>query len=163
MQVVLLKDVRDLGKKWETKQVRDGYARNFLIPQGLATPARPELMREIALRKETAAIKAAAAETRLSAALANLEHANVTIRRPAGEKGQLFAGIGQEEIAEALSKIVGADIPADILLIPKPIKQVGTYNITLKRPQSEVSYGFQIIVEPQEPQSAPSQHVSSSA
>ncbi len=130
MKVLLLKDVKGLGKAGEIKEAKDGYARNFLIPKGLAKLATPEVVEE--WKKEQAK-----KEAELKAELAKindikekLENEKIIIKHKLGANGQLLGSVTNKEIAEVLQKN-GYDIDKK-QIEHKTIKAPGVYNIDIK-------------------------------
>ena len=131
MKVVFLKDVEGSGKVGEIKNVADGFARNFLLPRGLAAPATAT-----AIKKGEAA---AAAEARRQAqldeqaqTLADKLAAGVTITAKAGRKGRLFGSVTQADIAQEIANILGQEIDRHQVLLAEPIKEVGTHEVVLQ-------------------------------
>ena len=131
MKVVFLKDVEGSGKVGEIKNVADGFARNFLLPRGLAAPATAT-----AIKKGEAA---AAAEARRQAqldeqaqTLADKLAAGVTITAKAGRKGRLFGSVTQADIAQEIANILGQEIDRHQVLLAEPIKEVGIHEVALQ-------------------------------
>ena len=125
MQIILMEKVVNLGGLGDLVKVKDGYARNFLIPQGKAKRATPATMKEFESKR--ADLEKAAAE-KLVAAQAfaeKLSGAVVTVARKAGVDGRLFGSVGNHDIAEGL-KALGFDIEKSTIRMPMgPIKAVG--------------------------------------
>jgi len=131
VKVVFLKDVEGSGKVGEIKNVADGFARNFLLPRGLAAPATAT-----AIKKGEAA---AAAEARRQAqldeqaqTLADKLAAGVTITAKAGRKGRLFGSVTQTDIAQEIANILGQEIDRHQVLLAEPIKEVGIHEVALQ-------------------------------
>lgn len=132
MKVILLQDVKALGKKGEIKDVADGYGRNFLIGKKLACEATPQNLKNLAVEQKKQADKAAAelAEAkRLAAELAKLQ---IDMPVKAGEGGKLFGSVTNKELAEAISAKVGAEIDKRKVEIKDPIKALGVAEVTVK-------------------------------
>ena len=128
MQVILLQRIVNLGKLGETVDVKSGYGRNYLIPQGKALPATPANVEKFeARRAELEAIEAeelAAAQKRADA----LTDVNVIMRAKSGEDGKLFGSIGTRDIADALTKS-GLEVDRSEVKLPEgTLRQVGEYN-----------------------------------
>jgi large subunit ribosomal protein L9 len=125
MQIILMEKVVNLGSLGDLVKVKDGYARNFLIPQGKAKRATPAAMKEFEGRR--AELEKAAAE-KLVAAQAFAEKISgvvVTVARKAGVDGRLFGSVGNSDIADGL-KALGFDIEkSDIRMPTGPLKAVG--------------------------------------
>jgi large subunit ribosomal protein L9 len=125
MQIILLEKVANLGNLGDVVKVKDGYARNFLIPQGKAKRATPAAMAEFEARRadleKAAADKLAAAQEFAT----KLEGVDVTVARKAGVDGRLFGSVTNYDVAEAL-KTVGFDVEkSDIRMPMGPLKVVG--------------------------------------
>jgi len=131
MQVILLKDVRKIGRKYDEKNVTDGYALNFLIPQGLAEASTAKNKKkyedlrahEEKTRKEQIAM--------LESHMKKIEETGLQISGKANDKGHLFAGIHKAELSEELSKAVGTHISQDFIELAKPLKEVGEHMVAV--------------------------------
>ena len=125
MQIILLEKVVNLGNLGDIVKVKDGYARNFLIPQKMAKRATPAAMAEFEARR--AELEKAAAE-KLAAAQAVADKMNgtaVTVTRKAGMDGRLFGSVGNADVAEAL-KLAGFEVDKSFVRMPEgPLKVVG--------------------------------------
>ncbi len=132
MKVVLLKDVKNIGKRDEILNVSDGYARNFLFPQKLAAEATPGMLKEI--EKKRAAQDAREAE-RLAEArkLADsLKGKVIELPIKCGDKGRLYGSVTTAEVAERLEKQHGAAVDKRKIELGDPIREVGDRNITIR-------------------------------
>ena len=132
MQVILLQRIVNLGKLGETVDVKPGYGRNFLIPQGKALPATAANIEKFeARRAELEAIEAkelAAAQERADA----LKDVNVIMRAKSGEEGKLFGSIGTRDIAEALTNS-GLEVDRSEVKLPEgAFRQVGEFNVDIQ-------------------------------
>ncbi|VEG13856.1 50S ribosomal protein L9 [Moraxella cuniculi] len=132
MQVILLQRVVNLGKLGETVDVKAGYGRNYLIPQGKALPAtEANLAKFEARRAELEALEAqelAAANKRAEA----LTDVNVIMRAKSGDEGKLFGSIGARDIADALTKS-GLEVDRSEVKMPEgAFRQVGEYKVTIQ-------------------------------
>jgi len=130
MKVLLLKDVKGLGKAGEIKEAKDGYARNFLIPKGLAKLATPEVVEEWKKEqaKKEAELKAELAK--INEIKEKLENEKIVIKHRLGANGQLLGSVTNKEIAEVLQQ-KGYDIDKK-QIEHKTIKAPGVYNIDIK-------------------------------
>ena len=127
MKVILIKDVKKLGTIGEIKEVSDGYARNYLIPQGLALEATATRLKETQekdLKKQKQKGKEEAAARILQE---KLEGKTVKLMARTGGSDKLFGAITAKEIAEALQKEYGAKIDRKKIELKEPIKHLGTY------------------------------------
>ena|ERR1700733_14791336 len=132
MKVVLLKDVRKVGKKFEIKDVSDGYALNFLIPQKLAEVSTPASMKKIEVLKVKSETEKKIQEDLLVKNLKNLDGATVELSEKANEVGHLFKGVHKEEIVEAIKKQLSLDITPDYIILEKSIKEAGETEVEAK-------------------------------
>ena len=132
MKVILLSDVKGQGKKGEIVNVIDGYARNFLFPRNLAQEANAQNLNSAQVRQDAAAHKKAVEKKNAEELAAQLADRGVTIQAKCGSTGRLFGAITNAEIAEALSAQTGLDIDKKKVVLQNPIKELGTYTVTLK-------------------------------
>ncbi|MFA5736748.1 MAG: 50S ribosomal protein L9 [Candidatus Paceibacterota bacterium] len=144
MKIILKRDVAKVGRKNEIKDVADGYARNNLIPQGLAVPATIENLAKVRDwekgRKEVE-IKIDSIFVTLQEKLANKK---VKIKQKAGPEDHLFAGLREKDIAEFLTKETGLGINSEWVILPKPLKMLGEHKITLRKGESDFEFLFEI-------------------
>ena len=131
MKVVLLKDVKNVGKRDDILTVSDGYARNFLFPQKLAAEATPGALKEI-LRKR-AAQDAREAEMLAEAKdkAAALKDKVIALQVKCGDKGRLYGSVTTAEVAEALEKQHGVTVDKRKIDIGEPIREVGMRTISV--------------------------------
>jgi len=130
MKVILLKDINKLGRKDDIKDVSDGYARNFLLPRGLAAPLTPALLRESEVRKASAAAKIQK-ETEAAKVLAGkIGKTKLTIKVKSNEKKELFGSVDAGQIADAL-KEKGIEVSKNQILLEEPIKKLGDYKVKI--------------------------------
>ena len=132
MKVVLLKDVKNIGKRDEILNVSDGYARNFLCPQKLAMEATPGTLKEI--QKKRAAQDAREAE-QLAEAKARAEKIKgkvVELKVKCGEKGRLYGSVTAAEVAEALEKQLGVAADKRKIDLGDPIRETGDREISVR-------------------------------
>ena len=132
MKVILLSDVKGQGTKGEIVNVSDGYARNFLFPRNLAQEANAQNLNSAQVRQDAAAHKKAVEKKNAEELAAQLADRGVTIQAKCGSTGRLFGAITNAEIAEALSAQTGLDIDKKKVVLQNPIKELGTYTVTLK-------------------------------
>lgn len=131
MKVILLKNVDKVGRAGETKEVAEGYARNFLIPKGLARLATAGFVAKVEAQKQAAVEKAAHEEKRLKKLAKELSGVEIKIAAKVGEGGKLYGSVGVEEIAVELKK-KGFEIEKNQIKMDKPIKDVGGHEIVVK-------------------------------
>ncbi len=130
MKVLLLNDVKKLGWLGDIVEVKNGYARNYLVPCGLATIPTEENIKAIAEKRAQKAQERKMAHEKLSRVVAEVEGASVKIAAAANSQGHLFGSVGAVDIAAALRKS-GYEI-SDDMVSSGNLKETGSYNITLK-------------------------------
>lgn len=132
MQVILKKTVNGTGKAGEIVRVSDGFARNMLIPKGLAVEATPANIK--ILEKQRAQVALAAAESKADAEKAKemLSGKKLVIKMKSGEGGKLFGSITSKDIAEAAKDQLGMDIDRKKIALSSSIKAVGTFDVDIK-------------------------------
>jgi len=131
MRVILLQDVKDFGKKYEVKDVKDGYARNFLIPKGLVKKADKKGLEWLAIQKETAEKKAEEELKKFQELASQMDGLEVVIPVKIGEEGQLFEKIDIQDISEKL-KEMGFDIKKQKIELAQPIEELGEFPVKIK-------------------------------
>ena len=130
MKVILLQDIEGLGKKYEIKEVKDGHARNFLIPEKKARAATKEALKWLADQKgviEKEAEEDLKKSQELASKLDGLE-LNITVK--VGDEDQLFESINNQKIVDAL-KILGFEIKKSQVKLEDPIKQIGEFPVSI--------------------------------
>ncbi len=132
MEVVLLEDVKALGKKGQLVKVNDGYARNFILPKKLGIEATPKNLNDLKLQKANAD-KIAAEQLQAAKELAaSLAEKSVTLSIRAGEGGKAFGSVSSKEIAKAITEQLGMEIDKKKLVVPEPLKTFGTHEVPVK-------------------------------
>ena len=131
MKVILLKDVRGVGMHGEVKNVADGYAINKLFPQKLAEPATDEKIKQYEAKKVEHEAAIAKEEEQLGNKIKALNGKKVTITAKATEKGGLFKGIIEKDIAKAILGEHSLEIPTDLMTLEVPIKATGEHTVTI--------------------------------
>ncbi len=148
MEILLKQDVENLGSAGDIVNVKPGYARNYLIPRGLAMPATP------GLRKQAQQIKQAAERRRLrelktAQDLADrISQVTLTFQAKAGESGRLYGSITSAAIAEALSETLGVEMDRRRLRMDHPLRELGEHEISIHLAQG-VDATFKVVVEPE--------------
>ena len=132
MKLILTQDVKGQGKKDQIIEVSDGYARNFLIPRGLAIPADAKSMNEVKNREDSRLHKIETEKAAAKEIAAKLEKITVKIVAEAGSDGRLYGSVTAKDIAEMLQKQHGITIDKRKLTLPENIKAFGTYNAEVK-------------------------------
>ena len=131
MKVVLLQDVKALGKKGDVVEVSEGYARNFLLTKKYAVEATPANLNTLKLQKANADRIAAEQLAEAKEIAAKLEKAFVTVAIKAGENGKTFGSVSSKEIAQELEK-QGIEVDKKKIVLPDPIKEFGEYDVKVK-------------------------------
>ena len=132
MEVILLEDVKSLGKKGQIVKINDGYARNFVLPKKLGLEATPKNLNDLKLQKAREA-KEAAEELQAAKELAvKVEEKPVRLTMKTGEGGKTFGTISTKEVAAAAKEQLGLDIDKKKMKLDEPIKTLGNNIITVK-------------------------------
>ena len=132
MIVILLKDIKGTGKAGDVVKVSDGYARNMLIPKGLATEASEGNVRNLEKQKALLLEKKETEHKKAAALAEKLSELTVRIVTKSGEGGRLFGSITTKDIADALLEQHKMDIDKKKYVLDSPIKHVGEYEIVIK-------------------------------
>jgi len=132
MKIILLQDVKSVGKKGDIIDANDGYARNFLIPKKIGVPANAENMNNLKLQKSN---EAKVAQEQLEEAqrfAKELESKEVVLAIKAGEGGRTFGSVSSKEIANAYKEQCGITIDKKKIQLPESIKNFGVYEVKIK-------------------------------
>ena len=132
MQVVLLEDVKALGKKGEVVKANDGYARNFLLPKKLGVEATPANLAKLKQQKNYEAKVAAEQLAEAKALGESLAGRTLQMRARVGEGGRLFGAIASKEIAQEVKKQMNLEIDKKKMVLPEPIKTLGVHEVSIK-------------------------------
>jgi large subunit ribosomal protein L9 len=130
MKVILLKDINNLGKKYEVKEVKAGYARNFLLPKKLARLATKENLAWLKEQKEKEAKKIEESLKKTQKLASRIDDREVIIPVKVGEKGELFEKITAQKISEKL-KEMGFEIKKSQVVLKEPIKELGEFPVKI--------------------------------
>ena len=147
MEVILREDVQSLGKAGQLVRVKPGYARNFLLPRGLAFEATEGNKKRIDAEAKARATKAGAEKAASEQLAAQLASITVTLRGKAGEEGKLFGSITSQDIAAGLAA-EGFTVDKRKLELEHPIKTVGFHSVTV-RLQSDVHAEVKVNIAPE--------------
>ncbi|MFA5744818.1 MAG: 50S ribosomal protein L9 [Candidatus Paceibacterota bacterium] len=128
MKVILIKDVKNIGRAHEEIEASDGYALNFLIPKKLAIPATSVAKREAETRRKQTVDRTELDAALLTQNIASLADAHIVIKVKANEKGHLYDAVGGPEIRKAAEE-EHIDLPEGVIKLEKPIKEIGTFDI----------------------------------
>ena len=132
MEVILLEDVKSLGKKGQIVKINDGYARNFVLPKKLGLEATPKNLNDLKLKK---ANEDKIAKEKLEAAkefAKVLEESTVVVKIKSGEGGRTFGSVSSKEIAQEAKKQLDFDIDKKKIVLDEPIRTLGTHVIQIK-------------------------------
>jgi len=139
MKVILLEDVKSLGKKGDIVNVSDGYARNAIIPKKLGVEANPKNLNDLKLQKQH---EAKVAQEIYDAAVELskvVEEKKVVVKIKCGEGGKIFGAVSTKEIAAATKEQTGLDLDKKKMQLADPIKALGTYEIPVKLHQKVIA------------------------
>ncbi|MDO4283694.1 MAG: 50S ribosomal protein L9 [Eubacteriales bacterium] len=132
MKVILLEDVKALGKKGEIVNVSDGYARNMLLPKKLGVEATDRNKNDLKLQKAHEEKLAAQKLADAQAMAAELEKIKITVTMKAGEGGKVFGSVSAKEIAQAAKDQHGVEIDKKKIQLEEPIKSFGMFEVPIK-------------------------------
>lgn len=147
MKIILKEDVRGLGYKDDVVEVRDGYGRNYLIPQGKAVVATESALKVLAENQRQRAHKLAQIKADAEAAAAALEGVALTIGAKTSSTGTIFGSVNAIQIAEALEKL-GHNVDRKLIIIKDAVKEVGKYTATIQfHKEVAVEIPFEVVAE----------------
>ena len=132
MEIVLLEDVKALGKKGQIVKVNDGYARNCILPKKLGVEATSKNLNVLTLQKANADRIAAEQLAAAKELGERLEKSSVTLSIKAGEGGKAFGSVSSKEISKAIEDQLGIEIDKKKLILPEPLKTFGTHEVPVK-------------------------------
>ena len=132
MKVILQKDIKGQGKKGELKEVSDGYARNYLLPRGLAVEATADNLNTMRLKDKARQAQIAKEKAQAQEYAEKLGSVVVHVKAKAGSAGRLFGAVTSQEIAEALAAQHGINIEKNQIVQSEPIKQFGSFQVKCK-------------------------------
>jgi len=132
MKVVLLQDVKSLGKSGDLVEVSEGYARNYILPRKIGAPATAETLNTVKLKKANAERIAAEQLAEAKGQAEKLLNSVVTISIKGGENGKTYGSVSTKEIAEAAKNQLGLEIDKKKIVLQEPIKTFGTHEVTVK-------------------------------
>lgn len=132
MEVILLQDVKSLGKKGEVVKVNDGYARNFILPKKLGVEKTDKAMHELKLQKAAEEKRQQEILEEAQALAKNIEAGSITLKIKAGEGGRTFGSVSTKEIAVALKEQLKLEVDKKKLQLADPIRNFGTYHVPVR-------------------------------
>ena len=147
MNIILLDHIDKVGAKHEVVKVKDGFGRNYLIPQGLGIVAnKPNLARLEGLKKQSSK-KEGAVIAAFQAEAAKLKNVTLKITAKAGDSGRLFGSVTSQHIAKAIAEH-GVEVDKRIVEMPEEVKELGTYKATIKfHPEVVTEVEFEVVSE----------------
>ncbi len=148
MKVLLTHDVPSLGRAGETKDVADGFARNYLLPRGLATIASEGALKQAAEQKKTLQKREAKAKAQVGTLAATLNQTQVVFKAKVGEQHRLYGSITAGDIAEEVSRKIGQTVDKRHVELGEPIRSLGTYKVPIRVGPSVVP-SVTVVVEPE--------------
>lgn len=146
MKVILKQDVKGLGKKEQMVEASDGYARNYLLPRGLAVEASPTNVNIMKTRKEAEAHKKDREIAQAKELAKKIKDMTLTLKVKAGDNGKLFGSITGKDVAEAMKSQQKLEIDKKKLVMPDSIKSVGTFEVEVKL-YPEINSKFTVKIE----------------
>jgi large subunit ribosomal protein L9 len=148
MDIILIKDVDNLGGRNELVKVKNGYARNYLIPQGFAVEANPSNRKQLEERQKVAAKKEAAMLAQINSVVAKLQEGPVKVGAKTGTSGKIFGSVTSLQISRAIRDQKGYDIDRKKISIADEVKELGTYkaNIDFGNGQT-ATVDFEVVAE----------------
>ena len=129
MRVVLRADVEGLGRKGDICEVAAGYARNYLVPKGLALKSSPGTQRQAEAMRRSAALRRAADRADAEEIAVRLAPALLTVSARAAESGHLYGSVGAAEIVAAVESQIGAVVDPKAVLLDAPIREIGSHSV----------------------------------
>ncbi len=145
MKIILLKDVAKIGRKYEVKNVADGFALNMLIPRGMAQVATPQAIKNIETFKSQDMTEKNIQSELLLKNLEVIKDLKIVLKEKANEKGHLFAGVTKEILAEEIKKSTRLNLDPDFIKMAKPIKEVGEHQVTVEAMGKQAH--FKVMIE----------------
>ncbi len=147
MKIILKEDISNLGYKDDVVEVKSGYGRNYLIPQGKAVIATESALKVLAENQRQRAHKLAKIKADAEALAASLEGVKLTIAAKTSETGTIFGSVNAIQIAEALEKL-GFAVDRKVIEVKESVKEVGTYNAIAKlHREVSVEIPFEVVAE----------------
>ncbi|WP_457678334.1 50S ribosomal protein L9 [Thermovibrio sp.] len=131
MEVILLKDMENLGKVGEVVKVKDGYARNYLIPSGIALPATKSNIARVKNELQSLRKKAERQLAKYKELAEKLNATRITIEHESGEEGKLFGSVTTSQIEKALHQAGFEEIEKKQIVLEQPIRETGTYEVKI--------------------------------
>ncbi len=147
MKIILLKDVNKVGKKYDIKDVADGFALNMLIPKGVAAVATPQALQKVAMLKSQDMAEKKIQGELLLKSLEVIKGLTLNLKERANEKGHLFAGVTKEMLASEILKTARLNLDPESIKLSKPLKETGEHKVTVEAGDKRVEFVVNIEAE----------------
>jgi large subunit ribosomal protein L9 len=144
MKVILLQDISGVGRKYDVKNVADGYAVNFLLPKKMAAAATDQVIKSSEKNKAEAEAERQVQENLMEKTLESMAGGKIVIQEKANEAGHLFAKIHKKEVAKAIKEQLHAEIPEEYIELDEHIKSTGTHKIPLNYKGKKVEVELEV-------------------
>lgn len=131
MKVIFLHDVPRQGKKYEVKEVSDGFVKNFLFPRKLVEVATDKALARLELIKKSLVAEKEIQDDLLEKNFHDINGVTLTMKEKANEQGHLFAGIHKEEISKALAEASRLSVKPEMIMLEEPIRELGEFSINI--------------------------------
>ncbi|TSC55113.1 MAG: large subunit ribosomal protein L9 [Parcubacteria group bacterium LiPW_30] len=131
MKVIFLHDVPRQGKKYEVKEVSDGFVKNFLFPRKLVEVATDKALARLELTKKSLVAEKEIQDDLLEKNFHDINGVTLTMKEKANEQGHLFAGIHKEEISKALAEASRLSVKPEMIMLEEPIRELGEFSINI--------------------------------
>jgi large subunit ribosomal protein L9 len=151
MKIVLLEDIAGTGRAGEIKEVSKGYAKNFLLPRGLALIATPAVTKQVESRLERKKLEESVDREKLVELAQQIEGKEIHFKARMGGGERLFGSITAADVAEELSRAIGSVIDKKKIDIEKPFRQTGSYEVAVKL-ASDIKPKITVVIEEEEKQ-----------
>jgi len=149
MKIVLLEDLPGRGKAGEIKEVSKGYAKNFLLPRGLALVATPTVIKQVESKLEREKLEESIDREKLVELAQQIEGREIRLKARMGAGERLFGSITAADVAEELSRSIGSVIDKKKIDIEKPFRQTGSYEVAVKL-ASDIKPKITVVIEEEE-------------
>lgn len=149
MKVVFFEDVEGTALVGDVKVVKNGFARNFLLPRGIAGPATPPNLQRANSLAEKEARRQARLDSEAEVQRERLDGYTVSFEARVGETGRLYGSVTSRDIAAKLLEATGIEVDSRVVLLPEPIRELGEQNVTIRFTRN-VSAEIKVVVEPDE-------------
>ncbi len=144
MKVILLKDVAKVGRRYDIKDVSDGFAQNMLIPRGMAQIATPSAIKNVEMMKSRDLTNKKIEEDLLLKNLDTIKNLKIFLKEKANDKGHLFKGITREMLAHEIEKETKFKLNSDSIILDKPLKEVGEHKVSIEALGKKAEFSVEI-------------------